>query len=151
MSARGGLLLGLGALTLGVAVFAALQSLPAFFMALAAIMAILALAALYQSLRAAFGDRDGAVGLRAALPGRAALVDEKNVLLRAIKDIAYEREVGKLSEADHARLDRAYRLRAKEVLRKLDEDLAPYLVQAEKLVEAEMPVASVEPSAEEPT
>lgn len=148
-SGRGWMLLGLGVVSVFVAVFAASRSLPAFFMALAAVMAMLALAALFQSLRVAFGDREGTVGLRTSLPGRAALIDEKNVLLRAIKDIAYEREVGKLSEADHARLDRAYRLRAKEVLRRLDEDLAPYLAKAERMI-ADTPSTSTDAASPAP-
>jgi hypothetical protein len=142
-ASRGWVWLGLGLLTAFAAVLAASRSLPAFFMAMAAAMALLALAALFHSLRVALGDRQGALGLRTALPERAALMDEKNVLLRAIKDIAYEREVGKLSEADHARLDRAYRLRAKEVLRKLDEDLAPYLAEAERLIAEPSPSAAM--------
>lgn len=117
-----------------IGLFVAWNSLHVFFMLLAALMVVLALAALFQSLRTAFGDASGVSGLRVSLPERAALVDEKNALLRAIKDIAYERAVGKLSDADFERLDRAYRHRAKEVLRKLDEDLAPFLERAEKLV-----------------
>lgn len=122
-------LLGLGA------ALAELISPPAYFMAMAAVSLVLALVALYQSFLGVFGRRSTtATGLRASLPERAALIEEKNALLRAIKDIAYEREVGKLSEPDFQRLDRAYRLRAKEVLRKLDEDLAPFLERAEQLV-----------------
>ncbi len=107
-------------------------SLPGLFMALAAVMMVLALSALLQSLRHAFGGTADA--LVSSLPERAALVDEKNALLRAIKDIAFEREVGKLSEEDFARLDRAYRLRAKEVLKKLDEDIEPFLARAEGIL-----------------
>lgn len=130
--------LGAGLLAAIGGAFLAYESLPAFFVLVAAIMFLLALAALFQSLRTALGDPTADVGLRATLPERAALIDEKNALLRAIKDIAYEHAVGKLSDADFERLDRAYRHRAKEVLRKLDEDLAPYLERAEKIVEARL-------------
>lgn len=126
--------LALGVITLVIGIAAAYDSLPAFFMVLAAMMVLLALGALFQSLRTAFGDAGSSTAVRATLPERAALVDEKNALLRAIKDIAFEHEVGKLSDADFERLDRAYRHRAKEVLRKLDEDLAPFLDRAERLV-----------------
>jgi double zinc ribbon protein len=125
---------GVGALV--VLLGGARISLPGVFMGLAAVMLVLALAALWQSLRSAFGEHAHADATRANLPERAQLVDEKNSLLRAIKDIAFEREVGKLSEDDFARLDRSYRLRAKEVLRKLDEDLAPFLERAEQLIDA---------------
>jgi hypothetical protein len=100
---------------------------------------------MYQSFRGVFGHRGTVAGLRASLPERAALLDEKNALLRAIKDIAFEHEVGKLSDADFQRLDRSYRLRAKDVLRKLDEDLAPFIERAEKLV-----ADTLEPAPEAP-
>jgi hypothetical protein len=125
----GGLLVsGLVAALLGII------SAPGYFIAVASLLAILALLAMYQSFRGVFGHRGMATGHRASLPERAALLDEKNALLRAIKDIAFEHEVGKLSDADFQRLDRSYRLRAKDVLRKLDEDLAPFIERAEKLV-----------------
>lgn len=127
--AAGLALAGLGAALAGII------SPPGYFMAMAAVTLVLALVGMYQSFRGVFGRRGTAIeALRVTLPERAALIDEKNALLSAIKDIAFEREVGKLSDADFQRLDRAYRLRAKEVLRKLDEDLLPYLERAEKLL-----------------
>ncbi|MCA9606657.1 MAG: zinc ribbon domain-containing protein [Myxococcales bacterium] len=106
---------------------------PTLFMVLAGSMVMLGLAALWQSLRSAFGGgpaigSDGAVGL----PERTALVAEKQTLLRAIKDIQFERELGKISEEDFERLDKAYRRRAKQVLALLDQDLEPYRVRADK-------------------
>lgn len=120
-------------------------SLPALFMALAAVMLVLGLAAFWQSLRAVFGggpEADAATG--GVLPERTALLEEKQTLLRAIKDIAFEREVGKISEEDFARLDRAYRRRAKEVLKQLDQDLDPFIAQAERLVAVELGEAEAE-------
>jgi ribosomal protein L40E len=109
--------------------------LPHLFIALASWMAIFALHAVYVGIRAMFGTSSSTDGMRASLPERAALVDEKNALLRGIKDIAFERDVGKLSQEEFDRLDRSYRMRAKEVLRKLDEDIAPYLARAERLLD----------------
>lgn len=114
-------------------------SLPAVFIALAAVMLMLALAALWQSLRGVFGGGPEAYAVTGGgLPERAALLEEKQTLLRAIKDIAFEREVGKISDEDFTRLDRAYRKRAKEVLRRLDQDLDPFLEKAERLVALEL-------------
>ncbi len=107
--------------------------LPTVFMVLAGSMIMLGLAALWQSLRSAFGggpSLGGDAGI--GLPERAALVAEKQTLLRAIKDIQFERELGKISEEDFDRLDKAYRRRAKRVLALLDQDLEPYLRRAEK-------------------
>jgi hypothetical protein len=111
--------------------------LPPIFIALAALALLLALVALWNSLRAAFGGAAGASSSSLAgdeLPDRAALLDEKKSLLRAIKDLEYEHAVGKIDKDDFARLDQAYRLRAKEVLALLDKDLAPYLQRAEALL-----------------
>lgn len=106
--------------------------LPAIFIALAGVTTLLGLAALWQSLRTAFGGGpDVFAGGDLGLPERTALVAEKSTLLRAIKDIAFEKELGKISDTDFARLDKAYRRRAKRVLFLLDQDIEPYLRKAE--------------------
>jgi len=106
--------------------------LPAVFMALAGVTIVLGLAALWQSLRTAFGGGPEAfAGGDVGLPERAALLAEKQTLLRAIKDIAFEKELGKISEEDFVRLDKAYRRRAKRVLHLLDQDIEPFLLKAE--------------------
>lgn len=110
-------------------------SFPALFFAISSVALIAALAAIWNSLRVAFGGGPGVVIETARdLPDHAALVEEKNSLLRAIKDLEYEHAVGKISDADHQRLDRAYRARAKQVLAQLDRDVKPLYEQAEKLV-----------------
>ena len=105
--------------------------LPALFIALSSVAIVLGLAALWQSLRVAFGGGpDNLVGADGGLPERTALLAEKKTLLRAIKDIAFEKELGKISDEDFARLDRAYRRRAKRVLQLLDQDIEPFLERA---------------------
>jgi hypothetical protein len=107
--------------------------LPAFFMALAGTAVLAGLGALWLSLRTAFGGGPAASGdVGAGLPERVALEAEKRTLLRAIKDIQFERELGKLSAEDFERLDKAYRRRAKRVLALLEHDLEPYAARAEK-------------------
>lgn len=107
--------------------------LPTVFMVLAGAMVMLGLAALWQSLRSAFGGGPAfGSDVGGGLPERKALIAEKQTLLRAIKDIQFERELGKISDEDFDRLDKAYRRRAKRVLALLDQDLDPYRVRAEK-------------------
>lgn len=114
-------------------------SFPALFIALSAVMLMLGLAAFWQSLRALFGGGPELYeGSGSGSIERTSLLEEKQTLLRAIKDITFEREIGKLSEDDFQRLDRAYRRRAKEVLRRLDQDLEPFLRRAEQLVAVEL-------------
>lgn len=107
--------------------------LPVFFIVLASAALLAALAALFASLRASLGGAGDEATWAGAGPDRGALEDEKNALLRALKDLEYEHEVGKIDDDDYARLERAYRARAKEVLGELDRDLGPYLSRAEAL------------------
>jgi len=117
--------------------------LPIVFLTAAALMLMLALLAFWQSVRALFGR--GVDEISAAIGGdRAALIDEKNALLRALKDIEYERAAGKIGEADWKRLDASYRGRAKDVLAELDKDLGPWRAKAEKLAQERLG-KSVEP------
>ena len=107
--------------------------LPTVLLGYASLLILLALLAFWQSVRALFGR--GVDEISAAIGGdRAALIDEKNSLLTALKDIEFERAVGKISDADWKRLDAAYRARAKDVLGELDKDLGPWREKAEKLV-----------------
>ena len=120
--------------------------LPIVFLSAASLMLVLALFAFWQSVRALFGR--GVDEVAAAVGGdRAALLDEKNALLRALKDLEFERGVGKVSEADYARLEASYRARAKAVLAGLDRDLGPWREKAEQLARAHAPQASDAPAA----
>ena len=120
--------------------------LPLLFMVLASIALLLALIALWSSLRtalAAAGGEGAGESLEAnELPDRAALIDEKKSLLRAIKDLEYEHAVGKIAAEDFERLNHAYRVRAKEVLTLLEQDLIPYQARAEALLAKAGPAES---------
>ena len=131
-----------GAIGAGVAMISlpsGTGALPALFIGLASVMLLLALGALWQSVRTALG---GGITFDPSadplLPERQQLLEEKATLLRALKDIAYEREVGKISGDDFDRLNRAYRRRAKEVLRALDQDIEPYVERARRMVAKEL-------------
>lgn len=110
--------------------------LPVFFIVLSSAAVLGALAALFASLRASLGASNDEALLGAGTTDVGALEDEKNALLRALKDLEYEHQVGKIDDEDYARLDRAYRARAKHVLAELDRDLKPYLSRAESLAGA---------------
>jgi hypothetical protein len=111
-------------------------SFPALFLALAGATLLAALIAIWNSIRATLGGGARmAIGAARDLPGQEALADEKSSLLRAIKDLEYERAVGKIGDADFQRLDAAYRARAKQVLAQLDRDVKPLYQEAEQLIE----------------
>lgn len=113
------------------------MTLPLFFLVTAGAALVFALGSLWNSLRTAFGDR---VRIDARdirdLPEHAALQEEKKALLRGIKDLEYEREVGKIGSADFDRLNRAYRARVKQVMVELDHDVVPLMSEAERLLAA---------------
>ena len=113
---------------------------------------VAALVALWNSVRGAFGGGPGVLVETARdLPDHAQLVEEKHSLLRAIKDLEYERAVGKIGDADFERLDTAYRARAKQVLSQLDRDVKPLYEEAERLIAARRGAsATVDPAAVDP-
>jgi hypothetical protein len=49
--------------------------------------------------------------------------------------VRLEHDLGKVSDADLARLEQDYRSRAREVLRELEEQLAPHRPRAQRLLE----------------
>lgn len=95
-----------------------------------------AIALFWASVRTLSGDsplpRDLAM-LGAERHGKGALVEEKRRVLRALKDLENEHELGKIDEADYRSLVATYREQAKAVMRKLDVAVAPFREQAERI------------------
>jgi hypothetical protein len=110
--------------------------LAAFLIVVGGLGLLAALLAFWQSLRAAFGATDAwaAGSFVTESERRTALFEEKRALLASIKDLEFEKDAGKISADDFARLNRALRDRATDVLRLLDEDVKPYREKAEKLI-----------------
>jgi hypothetical protein len=109
-------------------------TLPVIFGVLTAAALVAALVALWWSVRSTLGGaEEAALDLGEDSSERTALLETKRSLLRALKDLEHERQVGKLDEVDYQRLSETYRARAKEVLAQLDQDLGPYLEKARAL------------------
>jgi hypothetical protein len=66
---------------------------------------------------------------------RSAEEEQKRAVLRALKDLEYERSVGKISEEDYHEYSVRYRAEAKRLIRDLDESLAEARKQVEREVE----------------
>ncbi len=112
--------------------------LPFLFIALSALALLAAISFLWGSLRGLFGgEHELYVEQSAAVRSRMELLDEKEAVLKSLKDLEFEREVGKLSEEDFARLDAEFRRRAKRILRALEDDLKQHREQAHELLESE--------------
>jgi hypothetical protein len=60
--------------------------------------------------------------------------EQKRAVLRALKDLEYERSVGKISDQDYAELSTRYRDEAKRLIQRVDESLTPARERAEKLL-----------------
>ena len=121
------------------------QVLPIVFMVLASGCLLIAIVGTWLSLRGLFGgDEAEALSQTEASRRYAELLDEKAALLRSIKDLEFEREVGKLSEADFDRLNKQFRRRAKQILRELDRDLGPHREEAGKLLAEFIPAEEQE-------
>lgn len=124
--------------------------LPFFFIAAAAMGLLACVSFLWSSLRHLFGaDPALYVEQSSATRHRAELVTEKDLVLRSLKDLEFEREVGKLSDEDFQSADSEFRGRAKRILRDLDDDLREHKKKARQLIAAELAAsgARIEPSA----
>jgi hypothetical protein len=75
-----------------------------------------------------------AVGLGAPSPEE----ERKRSILRALKDLEYERSVGKISEEDFAELSARYRAEAKALLKLIDAESAPMRKRAEERLAARL-------------
>jgi len=112
------------------------NALPLFFVIAAGLCLSFVLFWLWQSFRGLMLLRDTSVGTSAHRDlERERLLHEKQELLTAIRDVRLEHELGKVSDADLARLEQDYRSRAREVLRELEEQLAPHRPRAQLLLE----------------
>lgn len=119
------------------------QALPLILAALAGFALVLVLTALWQSMRVVLLGQAAQPNAHVtqthdAQKGRVhvreALLREKATLLQAIRDVRFEHDLGKISDADLERLDAQYRVRARSVLAELESQIAPYRARARTLL-----------------
>ena len=125
-------------------------------LSVAAASLVFSLAMLYRMVRA-LAQPGSTLAPRAraeAGADRALLRDEKRRLLRAINELKFDFEMGKLSEADFTDVKQTYELRAVEVMRALEGTarMHPevYALLEDRGLQAVMPERSAEPKASEP-
>ena len=123
------------------------RALPIVFLIGAGLCLALVLLWLWHSLRhLLLGKRALA---HAGLPHdvqRAALLREKQELLTAIRDVRAEHELGKVSAADCERLEQGYRMRARDVLRELEAQVAPHREKARLLLQSALAAPGAAPT-----
>jgi hypothetical protein len=95
---------------------------------------LLVIALLWSSVQALAGESELSFEEAFSLGARSAEEEQKRAVLRALKDLEYERSVGKISDDDYQEYSARYRAEAKRLIRSMDEGLA----EARKQVEREL-------------
>jgi hypothetical protein len=113
--------------------------LPSAFIVLSAGGLLFAVSFVWASLRGLFGGaHDQHVSESPAMRRRHELLNEKEAVLKGLKDLEFERDVGKLSDEDFKRLESEQRVRAKQLMKQLDEDVREHRGKAQALLEQEL-------------
>jgi hypothetical protein len=102
---------------------------------------------IWSSLQGLSGEAPLTLDEALSMGAPSAEEEQKRAVLRALKDLEYERAVGKINDADYATLAEHYRNEAKRLLRAVDQDLGPEreraeLILAERLAAQEAAEAS---------
>ena len=115
---------------------------------LAAGALLLVIALLWNSVQALAGESELSFEEAFSMGARSAEEEQKRAVLRALKDLEYERSVGKISEEDYLEYSERYRAEAKRLIRDLDENLAEARKQVER--ELERRLAKAEQASSKP-
>lgn len=128
---------GLAVLAVGLVglVVAGLRfGLPGVVLGLAALTLVGVITAFWSSLRTLLGETRLTGADAYAIGAPRVEEEQKRAVLRALKDLEFERAVGKISEEDAKVLVLEYRREAKRLLRMLDEASADQRARAERVV-----------------
>ncbi|XYH97070.1 hypothetical protein ACMHYB_56415 [Sorangium sp. So ce1128] len=107
---------------------------PAAILVLAGGALVAVIAIFWASLRVLLGETPLSGADAYALGAPRTEEEQKQSVLRALKDLEFERSVGKISDEDYAELVAKYRAEAKRLLRLLDADAQPRREQVAALV-----------------
>jgi hypothetical protein len=95
------------------------------------LVAVIAL--FWSSVRNLAGDTPLSIDEALGMGAPTAAEEQKRAVLRALKDLEFERGVGKISEQDYLEYSARYRAEAKRLIAAVDESLGPVQELAEKL------------------
>lgn len=132
---------------LGVATVIALRGLGAGLMTAAGLMLLAAIFLAWSSVQSLTGEAEMSLDEALGLATPTVEEERKRAILRALKDLEYERGVGKVSEADYAELSTQYRAEAKVLLRALENQDKPARDRAARLFEKKLRSAGLAPKA----
>jgi hypothetical protein len=123
-------LLALGAVPLSGVIFGIeIALLVAAFCALGLVIAFV-----WASVQSLTGDSPLTLEEALTLGQPSVEEEQKRAVLRALKDLEYERSVGKIGDHDYAELSARYRDEAKRLMQAVDASLTPARERAEKLL-----------------
>jgi hypothetical protein len=135
--AAGWIAVGVVAVGIGAGVF---YGLPLGVLCLAGGVLVGVVLLIWGSVQSLTGTTSLSLEEAVSLGAPSAEEERKQSVLRALKDLEYERGVGKISEADYQELSARYRAEAKALLKALDHDLEPFrkrvLDEVERRVES---------------
>ena len=93
---------------------------------------------LWNSVQGLTGEAELSLEEALSLAAPSAEEEEKRSVLRTLKDLEYEKSVGKISDEDYAELVTKYTARAKELIQAVDADLGDARSQVERLLAKRM-------------
>lgn len=127
-----------GALIVGLGLAGREFGAPGVVLGLAGATLIACIAAFWASVRTMIGETrlSGAEAFAIGTTGGA--MEQKRAVLRALKDLEFERAVGKISDEDYKVLVARYRADAKRLLKQIDEASAEKRARAEDLVNKQL-------------
>ena len=127
--------IGLPVLTVGIALTAGVIQGPASAILVLAGGALIGVIAIFwASVRTLLGETPLSGADAYAIAAPRSEEEQKRAVLRALKDLEFERSVGKISEEDYVELVARYRGEAKRLLREIDAEAQPRHERAEALV-----------------
>ena len=107
----------------------------------------LAAAGFYRVLSPLVGETTAAASEALSERSRAVLSREKTLVLRALKDLEFDRSMGKVSTSDFEEMSRRLRLRAMSLMKQLDDDASGYRTIIERELSARMSARAAQPAA----
>lgn len=93
---------------------------------------------LWNSVQGLTGEAELSLEEALTMAAPSAEEEEKRSVLRTLKDLEYEKSVGKISDEDYAELVAKYTARAKQLIQAVDADLGEARAQVERLLSKRM-------------
>jgi len=115
------------------------------FLTLAAGALGLVVALLWSSVQSLTGGASVNFEEALSMGAPSKMEEQKRAVLRALKDLEYERSVGKISPEDYAELSARYRAEAKRLIQRVDQTLEPARARVEATIAKRLARAGLPP------